>query len=86
MFAPSRHALFRLENGYYLLFYHRQAFYTMFGLYLRYLAPIVILAYLIKKNPFYKTYPIMLPIMMAAILIVFYRMIKYSSRTNRMVH
>ena len=44
------------------------------------------LAYLIKKNPFYRTYPIMLPIMMATFFVVFYRMVKYSKRTNNMVH
>ena len=70
----------------------------MFLLYLRFTIPLLLLAYLIKKNPFYSTYPIMLPFMIASFLIskninksnelsiVFYRMVKYSRRTNRMIH
>jgi len=58
----------------------------MFFLYLRFLAPLGILAYLIKKNPFYTSYPVMLPFMIIAWFIVFYRMVKYSRLTNHMVH
>ena len=53
---------------------------------MRFAVPLAVLAYLIKKNPFYRTYPIMLPIMVASWFIVFYRMVKYSKRTNNMVH
>ena len=35
----------------------------MFILYLRFLIPLALLYYGIKKNPFYKSYPIMLPFM-----------------------
>ena len=69
-----------------MLYYHRQKWYTMFLLYLRYLVPLAILAYLIKKNPFYTTYPVMLPFMIAFFFIAFYRMVKYSRKTNHMVH
>ena len=44
------------------------------------------LTVLIKKNPFYRTYPIMLPIMIAMWWFTVYRMVVYSRRTNRMVH
>jgi len=47
---------------------------------------LAILTLLIKKNPFYRTYPIMLPIMIFLWFFVFYRAIVYSRRTNRMVH
>ena len=53
---------------------------------MRFAVPLAVLAYLIKKNPFYRTYPIMLPIMVATWFILFYRMVKYSKRTNNMVH
>ena len=53
---------------------------------MRFTIPLLALAYLIKKNPFYRTYPIMLPIMVAAFAITLIRMVKYSRRTNHMVH
>ena len=59
--------------------------YTIPLLFMRFLIPLAILAILIKKNPFYRTYPIMLPIMISAWFIVLYRAVKYSGRTNRMV-
>jgi hypothetical protein len=69
----------------------------MFLIYLRYIVPLVLLAYLIKKNPFYTSYPVALPFMVAAFLIgnsiswsqwkiVFFKMVKYSRKTNHMVH
>ena len=48
--------------------------------------PLAVLAYLIKKNPFYTSYPAMLPFMVAAFMILFYRMVKYSRKTNHMIH
>ena len=53
---------------------------------MRFLVPLAILAVLIKKNPFYRTYPIMLPIMISMWFVVLYRAVRYSRRTNRMVH
>lgn len=50
-YTPYRNRILRLENGYYLLYYHRQAWYTMFLLYLKYLIPLGGLIYLIRKNP-----------------------------------
>ena len=41
----------------------------MFCLYLRFLVPLALLWWGIKKNPFYKSYPIMLPFMMALFVI-----------------
>ena len=55
-------------------------------LYARFVIPLIILGYLIKKNPFYRTYPIALPIMCVLWFVTFYRMVVYSRRTNRMVH
>lgn len=63
----------KLENGYYLAYYHRQKNYTMFLLYLKYIIPIVTLLYLIKKNPFYKSYPIMLPAMVVVLLFIVFK-------------
>lgn len=37
--------------------------YTLFILYLRFLIPLALLYWGIKKNPFYKSYPVMLPFM-----------------------
>lgn len=85
-FSPKEEAVIQLENGYYLLYYHRQKKYTMFLLYLKYLIPIFGLIYLIRKNPFYKSYPIMLPVMFISLFIVLYKCVRYSGRTNRMIH
>ena len=69
-----------------MLYYHRQKWYTMFLLYLKFIVPLVILAYLIKKNPFYTSNPAMFPIMIMLFAIISYRTVKYSRRTNVMVH
>lgn len=82
----TREKLFKMRSGYYLLYYHRQKPYTMFLLYLRFLIPLAGLFYLIRKNPFYKTYPIMLPIMIIALIATMMRTVKYSRSTNHMVH
>ena len=55
-------------------------------LYMRFIIPLLVLAVLIKKNPFYRSYPIMLPIMVTMWFVTFYRAVAYSRRTNRMVH
>lgn len=55
-------------------------------LYSRFLVPLAILAYLIRKNPFYRNYPIMLPIMVFTFSMLFIRTVKYSKTTNHMVH
>lgn len=44
------------------------------------------LGYLIKKNPFYKTYPAALPIMICIFIVFMFKTTKYASYTNRMVH
>lgn len=48
--------------------------------------PAVALVYLIKKNPFYQTYPIMLPVMIGSLIGLSIAFIKYSKVTNMMVH
>lgn len=53
---------------------------------MRFAIPLAALYYLIRKNPFYRNYPIMLPIMIVGFSITFWRMVKYSRRTNHMVH
>lgn len=85
-YTANREILFQLENGYYLLYYHRQKFFTVFMLYLRFIIPLVGLAYLLKKNPFYKVFPAALPIMIFLFGILLYRTTKYGTITNRMVH
>jgi hypothetical protein len=45
-----------------------------------------ILFYLIRKNPFYQSYPAMLPGMFIAFIILGISMIKYSKVTNMLVH
>ena len=54
----------------------------MLLLFLRYLVPLAGLGYLIKKNPFYKSYPAALPFMMFLFVFVGYRMSKYAGITN----
>ena len=71
MYTAHKERLFKLQNGYFLIYYHRQAWYTIALLFARFTVPLVALAYLIKKNPFYRTYPIMLPIMIATFAFVF---------------
>lgn len=58
----------------------------MFLLYSKYLIPMFLLGYLIKKNPFYTTYPAMLPFMFGAFMFFGFYMIKFSRITNHMVH
>ena len=55
-------------------------------LYMRYMVPLLGLAYYIRKNPFYRTYPIMLPIMCCAFVGFLIQTVKYSRKTNHMVH
>jgi hypothetical protein len=58
----------------------------MFQLYLKFLVPMAILYYLIRKNPFYQSYPAMLPGMFIAFIAFAISMIKYSKVTNMLVH
>lgn len=60
--------------------------YTVPLLYLRFMVPLVGLAYLIRKNPFYRSYPIMLPLMCVAWVGFLIQTVKYSRKTNHMVH
>lgn len=85
IYTAHREKLFKLKNGFFILYLHRQAWYTLPLLYLRFLVPLAVLAVLIKKNPFYRSYPIMLPVMISMWFIVLYRAVRYSRRTNRMV-
>ena len=55
-------------------------------LFARFVIPLILLTALIKKNPFYRSYPIMLPIMICLWFITLQRAVVYSRRTNRMVH
>ena len=57
----------------------------MFQLYLKYIIPAAILIYLIKKNPFYVTYPAMLPAMFVALIYLAISLVKYSKLTNMMI-
>ena len=58
----------------------------MAQLYMKFLVPMAILIYLIRKNPFYQTYPIMLPGMSIAVVLLGISTIKYSKVTNMLVH
>lgn len=86
--AYSAHVepLIQLENGYYLLYYHRQRSYTMLLLYMKLIIPTLALIYLVKKNPFYKSYPIALPCMFVLLIFLGYKFMRFGQVTNRMVH
>lgn len=86
VYSPYNEKIFQLENGYYLLYYHRPESWRMFQLYLKFLVPIAVLIYLIKKNPFYLSYPAMLPAMFIALIMLCISLIKYSKLTNMMIH
>jgi hypothetical protein len=75
-----------MENGYYLLYYHNPEWWRMIALYLRFLVPMGILIYLIRKNPFYQSYPAMLPLMFIGTIAIGISLIKYSKITNMLVH
>lgn len=85
-FAPTQEPIIQLENGYYLLYYHRQRPYTMLLLYLKLLIPLFIVFYIIKKNPFYKSYPVVLPFWIASLFYFMFKFMRYGSVTNRMIH
>lgn len=53
IYTPRFEKIFQLENGYYLLYYHRPEWWRMTYLYMKYIIPICVLIYLIRKNPFY---------------------------------
>ena len=61
-YTISKEPILKLENGYYLLYYHRQKSYTLLMLYMKLLIPLLLVLYVIKKNPFYKSYPAVLPL------------------------
>lgn len=54
-------------------------------MYLKFLVPIAVMIYLIKKNPFYQSFPIMMPLMCVGVVFAIAQMIKYSRATNMMV-
>ena len=86
VYTPKNEKIFQMENGYYLLYYHNPEWWRMIALYMRFLVPLGVLIYLIRKNPFYQTYPAALPMMFIAAIWVFISMIKYSKVTNMLVH
>lgn len=86
IYTPHNERIFQLENGYYLLYYHRPEPWRMFYIYLKYIIPIVTLMYFIKKNPWYLTYPAMLPAMVVFLVGTIISLIKYSKVTNMMIH
>jgi hypothetical protein len=46
---------------------------------------LLLTAYLIKINPFYRSYPIMLPLMVVFFFFTLYRTMRYSRKTNNMI-
>ena len=86
VYTPMNEKIFQMENGYYLLYYHNPEWWRMIALYMRFLVPLGVLIYLIRKNPFYQTYPAALPMMFIAAIWVFISMIKDSKFTNMLVH
>ena len=68
------------------MFYHRPEWWRMTFLYLKFLIPIATMVYLIRKNPFYQSYPAMLPGMFIATILLCIGMVKYSKVTNMLVH
>ena len=69
-----------------MLFYHRPEWWRMSALYLKFLVPMAIFIYLIRKNPFYQSYPAMLPGMFIGLILTVISLIKYSKVTNMLVH
>ena len=86
MHSARHEKVFQLENGHYLLYYHRPESWRMLALYLKFLIPIGGLIYLIKKNPFYMSFPAMLPAMLISLIALSVSMVKYSKQTNMLVH
>mgnify|MGYP006879160668 CR=1 FL=1 len=58
----------------------------MTWLYMKYLVPMAVLVMLIRKNPFYQSYPAMLPAMFVGTIMLFISLIKYSKVTNHLIH
>lgn len=46
---------------------------------------LTVLGYGIRKNPFYKSYPIMLPVMALSFFTVFIAMMRFSRKMNNLV-
>ena len=55
-------------------------------LFARFWVPLLLCFYLIKKNPFYKSYPAVMPFSIILAVTLLFRLTKYSAKTNRMVH
>jgi hypothetical protein len=85
VYTVQHEKVFKLENGFYLLYYYRPERWRLLQLYLKFLIPIVALMYFIKKNPFYQSYPIMLPGMVIVLFLTIFGMVKYSRVTNNLV-
>ena len=58
----------------------------MTALYLKFLVPIAVMIYLIRKNPFYQSYPAMLPGMVIALILTIIGLIRYSKVSNMLIH
>ena len=86
VYTPQNEKIFQLESGYYLLFYHRPEWWRMTALYLKFLVPIAVMIYLIRKNPFYQSYPAMLPGMVIAFILTIIGLIRYSKVSNMLIH
>jgi hypothetical protein len=86
VYTARHERVFKMDNGFYLLYYHNPEFWRMWKLYLWFLVPIVILVKLIRENPFYQSYPIMLPLMVVGLCCTMVAMVRYSKVTNKMVH
>lgn len=86
VYTAKHEKIFQLETGYYLLYYHQPEWWRIPSLFLKFAIPIAVLIYLIRKNPFYQTYPAMLPGMFISLIALFLSAIKYSRVTNHLVH
>ena len=54
-------------------------------MFLKFIIPVIGLIYLIRKNPFYRSYPAMLPAMIISAILLAGGGVVYSKQTNKLV-
>lgn len=53
--------------------------------YMKYVVGLGVLGYGIRKNPFYRSYPIMLPVMMLGFFVYFIALMRFARKMNNLV-
>lgn len=85
LYSAHREKLFRLQNGYYIIYYNKPKWWYVPRMFLSRAIAAMICLYMIKVNPFYRTYPIMLPLSFIALVAVFMSTLYFSKKTNTMI-